>query len=89
MKKPFKDTRFWKFVKGLAKNTIQTTPVIGTIVTAADESRPTSAPGKINLNKWHYFRIGLGVVVAYAMYKGVVDTNFVDTIKEVFSMLGM
>ena len=89
MKKPFKQTRLFKFMKSLVKNTLQTTPIVGTVITAADESKPTSSPKGIDLNKWHYFRIALGVIVAYAMYKGVVDTDFVDTITGVFTSIGL
>jgi len=89
MKKPLKETRFFKFAKSLLKNTFQTTPIVGTIITAAEESKPDDAPKGIALNKWHYFRLALGVIVAYAMYKGIVDTDFINTMTSVFTATGV
>ncbi|PCJ57919.1 MAG: hypothetical protein COA65_08650 [Rhodospirillaceae bacterium] len=71
MKKPFKDTKFAKLLGGLVRESLQTVPVVGTIVTVFKKDTPKSPKGKINLQGWEWYRLVLGLGIGYALIKGL------------------
>jgi len=85
MKKPFGKTKVGKLLKGLVREGLQTVPVIGTVVTAFKEDTPESPKGTIKLTSWHYYRIALGLVAGYLMYKGILNS---DQIEFILSIIG-
>ena len=85
MKKPFGKTKVGKLVKGLVREALQTVPVIGTVVTAFKEDTPENPKGEIKLTSWHYYRIALGLVAGYLMYKGILSG---DEIGFITSLIG-
>ena len=57
--------------KGLVRETLQTLPIIGTIVTNFKTETKTSAKGSIQLSKWDIYRLILGLGIAYFLAKGI------------------
>lgn len=80
MKKPFKDTRFAKIIGGLVRESLQTLPIVGTIVTNLKSDSTDNPKGKIKLDKWDWYRIILGVGIAYALAKGILTTQQIQFI---------
>lgn len=88
-KKKFKDTRFAKFFGGLIRNAAQTVPVLGTLVTAHDTARidPSNENSKMKLTGWHWLRIGLGLVIGWLLYKGIINQETIDQINTIIDSL--
>jgi len=82
MKKPFLKTKVGKLLKGLLAEGLQTLPVVGTVVTAFKENTIENPEGAIKLNSWHYYRIAIGLVGGYLMYKGILTTKEIYSIME-------
>jgi hypothetical protein len=74
-----------KLVKGLVREGLQTLPVVGTVVTAFKEDTKESPKGEIKLTKWHWYRIGVGVVAGILMAKGILTE---EQIQSVLSIIG-
>lgn len=71
MKKPFGKTLVGGILKGLVGETLQTLPFVGTIVTAFKEDTKENPKGSIKMSKWHLYRLAIGLLTGYLMYKGV------------------
>ena len=67
MKKPFKDTKVGKLLGGLVRESLQTLPVIGTIVTSFKSDSSESPKGKIKLEAWDWYRLVLGAAIGYVL----------------------
>ena len=85
MKKPFKDTKVGKLLKGLVRESLQTLPVVGTIVTVFKKDTPESPKGKINLEGWEWYRLVLGIGIGYVLAKGILTE---DQITFILSLIG-
>jgi len=85
MKKPFGKTLVGGILKGLVGETLQTLPVVGTFVTAFKENTKENPKGTIKLSKWHLYRLAIGLITGYLMYKGVNQ----DIIEFVLPILGL
>jgi hypothetical protein len=85
MKKPFGKTKFGKLLKGLVREGLQTVPMVGTVVTAFKEDTPENPKGTIKLTSWHYYRIAIGVIAGYLMFKGILTEEQIEIIT---SMIG-
>ena len=55
---------------------------MGTVVTALKENTIENPEGAIKLNSWHYYRIAIGLVGGYLMYKGILTTKEIYSIME-------
>lgn len=82
-KKKFKNTKVGKLINGLVREGLQTLPVVGTVVTAFKEDTPENPKGTIKLTSWHYYRIALGAVVGYLLYKGILSSEEIDLVLEI------
>ena len=88
MKKKFKDTKVGKIVIPFVRETAQTLPIIGTIITNFKTNEVDNPKGQINLKGNDLYRIGLGAVIAYLIYRGVVSMEAVDIFTDVLDKLG-
>jgi hypothetical protein len=88
MKKKFKDTKFAKIAGGIIREGLQTLPIVGTVVTNMKENTPENPEGKIKLGRNEWFRIVLGVGLAYLIYKGLLTIEFLDLVKEAVNSVG-
>lgn len=86
MKKIFKNINVGGILKGLARETLQTLPVVGTIVTNIKTDTKENPKGKVNLDKWDIYRIILGVGAAYLLYKGALDTKQIKFLIEIIGL---
>ena len=82
-----KDSKAGKFVISFAGNALQTVPGVGTLVTTFKENKPDAPTGKIKLKGWEWFRIALGLVIGYVVYKGILTLDQVEAIKEVIEVV--
>ena len=85
MKKPFKDTKFAKLLGGLVRESLQTLPVVGTIVTVFKKDTPESPKGKIKLEGWEWYRLVLGIGIGYVLAKGILTQ---EQITFILSLIG-
>ena len=85
MKKPFKNTRFAKIMSGLVRESLQTIPFVGTLVTNFKQDDPDNPKGKIKLTWWDIYRLALGLGIAYALIKGLLTQ---DQIVFILNLLG-
>ena len=69
MKKKFKDTKFAKLLGGFVRESLQTLPIVGTIVTSFKSD--SSPKGQIKLEAWDWYRLVLGFGIAYVLAKGI------------------
>lgn len=83
MKKKLKDTTFGKIVFPIVRETLQSLPVVGTIITNFKTDTPDNPAGKIKLGKWDVYRIILGVGIAYLVMRGVE----IEAIKEIVLLI--
>jgi len=68
------------FVKSLGRETMQSLPVVGTIVT---NFKSTETPkGKIVLSKWDKYRVVIGLVVTY----NLLPESWTEVIKGLFGL---
>lgn len=65
VRKPFKDTKFWKFTKGVILDTAELLPVVGPIAKSIKENTPQNPKGQVRLSKgkWYKILVGLGAVI--------------------------
>jgi len=82
MKKKFKDTKLGKVLLPVLRETIQTLPIVGTIVTNFKSNTPTKPSGKVELSKWDVYRLVVGVGIAYVLIKGLLTQEQVAFILE-------
>ncbi len=73
-------------IKRLVREGLQTLPVVGTIVTNLKADTKENPKGKINLDKWDFYRLLIGIGVGYVLYKGMLTMKQVNFI---ISMMGM
>ena len=85
MKKPFKETVVGKLATGLFRETLQTLPIIGSVVTAFKTDSIENPKGQIKLQAWDFYRMALGVGIAFVLYKGILT---IDQIKEIVKLIG-
>lgn len=75
MKKKLKDTKFGKFVRTavapLLRETLQTLPVVGTLVTNFKNNTERNPAGQIKLTKWDGYRLVIGLGIGYLLIKGI------------------
>ena len=86
MKKKFKDTMIGKIVNPILRETLQSLPVVGTIVTNFKTNTAENPTGKIKLTKWDGYRILLGCLIALALAKGFLTP---EQITFILSFLGL
>ena len=82
-----KASKVGKFAISVAGNALQTVPVVGTLVTNFKENTKESPTGTLKLKGWEYFRIALGLVIGYVIYKGILTLDQVEAIKEVIEVV--
>ena len=71
MKKPFSKTKIGKILGGLVRESLQTLPVIGTIVTNLKSDTTDNPKGKIKLEGWEWYRLVLGFGIGYVLAKNI------------------
>jgi hypothetical protein len=64
---------------------VQTLPVVGTFVTAFKEDTKENPKGAIIMNKWHYYRLAIGVIAGYLMFRGV-DSEIINFVLNIIGM---
>ena len=74
-----------KFLGPIVRETLQTVPVIGTIVTNFKQNKLESPVGTIQLTKWDVYRLLLGFGIAYLIAKGILTE---EQIAFVWSLIG-
>lgn len=85
MKKKFKDTKVGKLLGGLIRESLQTLPVIGTLVTVFKKDTTKSPKGKINLEGWEWYRLVLGIGIGYVLAKSILTP---EQITFILSIIG-
>ena len=73
-------------IKGLFRETLQTIPFIGTIVTNIKTDTKDNPKGQIKLSKWDIHRLVLGLVIGYVLYKGLLTMDQVEGIMNIIGM---
>ena len=73
-------------IKGLFRETLQTIPFIGTIVTNIKTDTKDNPKGQIKLSKWDIYRLVLGLVIGYVLYKGLLTMDQVEGIMNIIGM---
>ena len=73
-------------IKGLFRETLQTIPFIGTIVTNIKTDTKDNPKGQIKLSKWDIYRLVLGLVIGYVLYKGLLTMDQVEGIMKIIGM---
>ena len=73
-------------IKGLFRETLQTIPFIGTIVTNIKTDTKDNPKGQIKLSKWDVYRLVLGLVIGYVLYKGLLTMEQVEGIMSIIGM---
>ena len=73
-------------IKGLFRETLQTIPFVGTIVTNIKTDTKDNQKGKIKLSKWDIYRLALGLAIGWVLYKGLLT---MDQIEGVMSIIGL
>ena len=58
-------------IKGLVRETLQTLPIVGTIVTNIKTNTTDNPKGQLNLKNWDIYRLIFGSIIAYLVVKGV------------------
>lgn len=74
MKKPFSKTKVAKLLGGLLRESLQTLPVVGTLVTVFKKDTPESPKGEINIKGikgWEWYRLVLGIGIGYVFAKNL------------------
>jgi len=83
--------KLWTKIKAsklgkLIGNTLQTLPIVGTVVTNNKEDTPENPKGQLNLRGWDWYRIILGLGVGYVLYKGLLN---MDELKGILELVGL
>ena len=73
-------------IKGLFRETLQTIPFVGTIVTNIKTDTKDNPKGQIKLSKWDIYRLVLGLVIGYVLYKGLLTMDQVEGIMNIIGM---
>lgn len=73
-------------IKGLFRETLQTIPFIGTIVTNIKTDTKDNPKGQIKLSKWDVYRLVLGLVIGYVLYKGLLTMEQVEGIMSIIGI---
>ena len=73
-------------IKWLFRETLQTIPFIGTIVTNIKTDTKDNPKGQIKLSKWDIYRLVLGLVIGYVLYKGLLTMDQVEGIMNIIGM---
>lgn len=84
-KKPFWERKIPKLLKNVAGNTLQIPPVIGTIVTAFKEDKEGNPAGTLKLSGWHIYRLVIGLVLGYLVFKNVDVDGIWKTIEPIIN----
>lgn len=95
VKKPFRQTRIWKYVVDPVLNVAQTFPITGPIATSIRENTPQNPAGKMRISRTKALRIVIGIVLIYAVKvyieyqtSGQVDTDLIlQGAKEILPLL--
>lgn len=62
----------FKFIAPIVRESLQTLPVVGTLITNFKNNTVDSPPGKMSLpTKWESYRIVFGLAVGYVLIKGL------------------
>lgn len=77
----FKETFVGKAVSGLVRESLQSIPFVGTIVTSFKEDTKDNPKGKVNITKWDAYRLAIGLVLAYFMAKGILKPEDIEFLK--------
>jgi len=73
-------------IKGLFRETLQTIPFVGTIVTNIKTDTKDNPKGQIKLSKWDVYRLVLGLVIGYVLYKGLLTMEQVEGIMSIIGI---
>lgn len=73
-------------LKGLFRETLQTIPFVGTIITNIKTDTKDNPKGQIKLSKWDIYRLVLGLVIGYVLYKGILT---MEQVEGVMSVIGI
>lgn len=80
------NSKIGKIASGLVREGLQTVPVVGTIITNLKTDTPDNPAGKIKLSKWDIYRLVIGLVVGYVLYKGILT---IEQVQSILSMIGL
>ncbi len=75
-----------KRIANCIRETLQTLPVIGTLITNYKEDSDKNPKGQIKLSSWDWYRLVLGLGVGYVLYKGLLNLN---EIKSILALMGL
>jgi hypothetical protein len=75
--------RLKRVLGGLIRETAQSLPIVGTVITNWKENEVDNPKGQVNLRSNDWYRILIGIGVAYLVYKGVVSLEFVEVVSDV------
>jgi hypothetical protein len=78
-----KKGRLKRVLGGLIRETAQSLPIVGTVITNWKENEVDNPKGQINLRSNDWYRILIGVGIAYLVYKGFVSLEFVEVVSDV------
>lgn len=84
----FKNTRVGRTIGGLVRETAQTVPFLGTIVTNFKTDTIENPAGKIKLSKWDIYRLLIGLAIGYVLYKGILSLEQVEFIMTIINSFG-
>ena len=84
-KKKINLKKIGNFLKPLIRETLQTLPIVGTLVTNFKSNSVESPTGQIKLTKWDGYRLILGLGIGYVLVKGIAT---IEQIEFIWSLIG-
>lgn len=69
-----------KMLKGLVRETLQTLPFVGTIITNVKTDTKENPKGKLKLESWDWYRLAIGLIVGFVLFKGILTADQIDFI---------
>lgn len=79
-----KDGKFIKkFVGPLIRESLQTLPIVGTLVTNFKQNEVEAPTGTIKMTRWDWYRLLIGVGIAILITKGIMTQEQVAFVMQV------
>lgn len=77
-----------RFVAPLVRESLQSLPIIGTLVTNFKQNSVETPAGTIKMTRWDWYRLLIGVGIAIAMAKGILTAKQIAFIMDIIGWPG-